>query len=46
LLRSRELATSLKLCTGNSTGPHGHFEVWQDGSKATPLSSMPTSSDQ
>lgn len=32
--------------TGNSTGPHVHFEVWQGGSKANPLSLMPASADQ
>jgi murein DD-endopeptidase MepM/ murein hydrolase activator NlpD len=32
--------------TGNSTGPHVHFEAWQDGSKLNPLSLMPASPDQ
>jgi murein DD-endopeptidase MepM/ murein hydrolase activator NlpD len=31
--------------TGNSTGPHVHFEVWQNGSKVNPLSLMPASPD-
>ncbi len=32
--------------TGNSTGPHVHFEVWQGASKVNPLSLMPASPDQ
>ncbi len=32
--------------TGNSTGPHVHFEVWQGQSKVNPLSLMPASPDQ
>jgi murein DD-endopeptidase MepM/ murein hydrolase activator NlpD len=31
--------------TGNSTGPHVHLEVWQNGSKVNPLSLMPASPD-
>jgi hypothetical protein len=32
--------------TGNSTGPHVHFEVWQGQSKVNPLSLMPAPPDQ
>lgn len=32
--------------TGNSTGPHVHFEVWQGKDKVNPLSLMPASADQ
>ena len=32
--------------TGNSTGPHVHFEVWQGASKVNPLSLMPAAADQ
>lgn len=32
--------------TGNSTGPHVHFEVWQGKSKVNPLSLLPAAPDQ
>jgi hypothetical protein len=32
--------------TGNSTGPHVHFEVWQGASKVNPLGLMPASAGQ
>jgi LysM repeat protein len=32
--------------TGNSTGPHVHFEVWQDKAKVNPLGLMPASPDR
>ncbi len=31
--------------TGNSTGPHVHFEVWQGKAKVNPLSLMPAAPD-
>ncbi len=31
--------------TGNSTGPHVHFEVWQGASKVNPLGLMPAAAD-
>jgi LysM repeat protein len=32
--------------TGNSTGPHVHFEAWQGKSKVNPLGLMPPSADR